>query len=112
MSIRIKSKLRLTIAIMILILLIISILSFFLLKGKAHEAPSYYLNWSVSKGDTLWAIAKSTLPEGRDIRDYITEIRHWNELNTSNIIEGQLLEIPIYEACYDLDSRKTLFSTN
>ncbi len=112
MSIRIKSKLRLTIAIMIVMLLIISIFSFFLLKGKAHEKPSYYLYWSVSQGDTLWTIAKCSLPEGRDIRDYIIEIRQWNELSSSNILEGQTLEIPIYEVHNNSQPTTTLFSMN
>lgn len=97
MTIRIKSKFRLTVSILILLLLITSILSFFLLKGKAQVTPSNYLNWSVSRGDTLWKIAKSSLPKGRDIRCYIIEIREWNHLNSSSIKEGQTLQIPIYE---------------
>ncbi len=112
MSIRIKSKFRLTISITILILLITSIFSFFLLKGKASQTPSYYLNWNVSKGDTLWKIAKCSLPEGRDIRDYICEIRQWNGLSSSNIVEGQTLEIPIYENHNKFDQTTILFSMN
>ncbi|HHU49030.1 MAG TPA: LysM peptidoglycan-binding domain-containing protein [Clostridiales bacterium] len=97
MTIHIKSKTRLTIAITVFLLIIISVLSFFLQKGKAQVAPSCYLNWCVSSGDTLWTIAKNSLPKGRDIRDYIIEIREWNKLDSSSIAEGQLLEIPIYE---------------
>ena len=70
--------------------------SFFLLKGNAQVMPEYYLSLSVSKGDTLWSIARDSLPKGRDIRDYIIEIREWNKLETAYIIEGQILEIPIY----------------
>jgi len=96
MSIRIKSKIRFTITITVLLLIIIFTFSFFLLKGKAQTTPNYYINWYVSTGDTLWSIAKYSLPEGRDIRDYIIEIRKMNNLTSLNIIEGQILEIPIY----------------
>jgi LysM repeat protein len=83
---------------MILLLLFSFILSFFLLKGKAQVTPSYYLKWSVSSGDTLWKIAESSLPKGRDIRCYISEIREWNHLSSSVIKEGQTLQIPIYDS--------------
>lgn len=92
----IKSRFRLTLFIVVLLTLITCAFSFFLLKGNAKVMPEYYLTWSVSKGDTLWDIASCSLPKGRDIRDYILEIREYNELDTPNIIEGQLLEVPIY----------------
>lgn len=95
-SITIKSKLRLTMFIVVTLTLLTCAFSFFLLKGNAQVMPEYYLSWSVSEGDTLWAIARDSLPKGRDIRDYIIEIREWNELGTANIIEGQILEVPIY----------------
>ena len=100
MSIRIKSKVRFIISFTVFLLMIIVSFSFFLLKGKAQEAPTYYLDWYVTKGDTLWSIAEQSLPEGRDIREYINEIRNWNKLSSSNIKEGQVLEIPIYESFY------------
>jgi hypothetical protein len=96
-SITIKSKLRLTMFIVVTLTLLTCGFSFFLLKGNAQVIPEYYLSWSVSEGDTLWAIARESLPKGRDIRDYIIEIREWNKLETANIIEGQLLKVPIYE---------------
>lgn len=95
-SITIKSKLRLTMFVVVTLTLIICVFSFFLLKGNAQILPEYYLSWSVSKGDTLWTIARDSLPKGRDIRDYIIEIREWNKLETAYIIEGQIIEVPIY----------------
>ena len=95
-SIFIKSKLRLTMFIVVTLTFLTCAFSFFLLKGNAQVMPEYYLSLSVSKGDTLWSIARDSLPKGRDIRDYIIEIREWNKLETAYIIEGQILEIPIY----------------
>ncbi|NLC43277.1 MAG: LysM peptidoglycan-binding domain-containing protein [Clostridiales bacterium] len=96
-SITIKSRLRLTIFIVVVLTFLFATLSIFLLKGNAQAIPEYYLSWSVSEGDTLWGIARESLPKGRDIRDYINEIHEWNMLETANIIEGQILEVPIYE---------------
>jgi len=96
-TLKVVSRVRLCIFITIILTLIISMFSFLLVKGKAQNIPDYYISWNVSRGDTLWKIAKESLPEGRDIRDYIAEIREYNSLDTSNIIEGQLLQIPIYD---------------
>ena len=49
MSIRIKSKVRFIISVTVFLLMIIVSFSFFLLKGKAQEAPTYYLDWYVTK---------------------------------------------------------------
>jgi len=94
---QIKSKFRLSLFITLVLILLISLVSSFLLKGNAMETPNHYLSWNVTEGDTLWSIAKDSLPRGRDIRDYIWEIKEQNQLQTSNIIVGQQLQIPIYD---------------
>jgi hypothetical protein len=93
---KIKSRLRLSLFITFILILIISLASSLMLKGKAMEAPDRYLSWNVIEGDTLWSIARCSLPQGRDIRDYIYEIKEINQLQTSNIRTGQQLQIPIY----------------
>jgi hypothetical protein len=48
------------------------------------------------KSFTLWDIAKRSLPKNTDIRDYIQEIKAVNQLETSFIKEGEVLEIPVH----------------
>jgi hypothetical protein len=94
----VKSAFRLSLFITLSLIILISLLSAFLMKGKAAEVPDHYLLWEVKSGDTLWSIAKKSLPKGRDIRDYIYEIKEVNQLQTANIIVGRQLQIPIYQA--------------
>lgn len=101
---QVRSRLRLSLFITLILILIISLLSSFMLKGKAMEAPDHYLSWDVTEGDTLWSIAGTSLPHRRDIRDYITEIKELNGLQTSNIIAGQQLQIPVYLESSEPDS--------
>ena len=84
----------------------------FLPGSRAQVIPDHYLSWNVKKGDTLWTIAKNYLPSGRDIRDYIIEIRKWNGLDSYNIIEGQLLQIPIYDESSRIDHTSKVFGMN
>lgn len=48
----------------------------------------------VAEGDTLWSIAGRFLPEGTDIRSYITLIRRYNKLTSSLVYPGQILVLP------------------
>ncbi len=57
--------------------------------------PARFKVYFVAEGDTLWAIAKQTLPDNTDIRDYISEIRQTNDMTGANIKAGQKLMIPI-----------------
>lgn len=101
---QVKSKLRLSLFITFILILIISLASALMLKGKAMGAPDHYITWDVTEGDTLWSIARSSLPLRRDIRDYISEIKEYNQLQTSNIIAGRQLQIPVYYGSSDSDS--------
>ena len=49
---------------------------------------------TVLPGDTLWSIASSTGTEG-DLRDRIAEIRQLNELDSSGVMAGQHLLVPV-----------------
>ncbi|HHU78856.1 MAG: LysM peptidoglycan-binding domain-containing protein [Caldicoprobacterales bacterium] len=112
MTVRIKSKFRFALFTTVLLTIVISILSVFLPGSRAQVIPDHYLSWNVKKGDTLWTIAKNYLPSGRDIRDYIIEIRKWNGLDSYNIIEGQLLQIPIYDESSRIDHTSEVFGMN
>ena len=48
----------------------------------------------VTDGDTLWALASSHAPSGRDIRSYIGQIRSANDLAGSILHPGQILILP------------------
>ena len=48
----------------------------------------------VSQGDTLWNIAVKYKPDDMDTRDYIEEIKAYNELVSSSIQVGQVLTLP------------------
>lgn len=51
------------------------------------------IDYRVRSGDTLWNIAEAVAPE-RDARDVIFQIKRLNELESSVIYPGQLLEVP------------------
>ncbi len=52
------------------------------------------VDYRVRSGDTLWTIAEETAP-GADIRGVIAEIRDLNDLESSLIIPGQTLVVPV-----------------
>ena len=51
----------------------------------------------MSKGQTLWGIAKNFRKEHEDIRQVVYEIEQLNELENATIYEGQTLKIKIEE---------------
>ncbi|MCZ8513112.1 LysM peptidoglycan-binding domain-containing protein [Paenibacillus filicis] len=48
----------------------------------------------VGHGETLWSIASEHAGKGKDVRDYIDEIRKANGLKQSKLQEGQKLLLP------------------
>ncbi|MDR0267696.1 LysM peptidoglycan-binding domain-containing protein [Paenibacillus sp.] len=50
----------------------------------------------VSRGDTLWGIARDFKPKDMDTRSYINVIKGINHLKTSGIEAGDVLSLPIY----------------
>lgn len=57
-----------------------------------YGATSYI----VKPGDSLWAIAKTHMPEDGDIRQFVHDIRLANGLSSAELAVGQLLFIPAY----------------
>jgi len=62
---------------------------------QKNQVSKSYIKVYVKKGDTLWDIAKRTLPENTDIRNYIQDIKRANKMETALIKEGDILEIPV-----------------
>lgn len=96
-SYRIKSKLRLALFISLVLILAAALLIQLIHIDLKLNSPVTMETIRVTDGDTLWSIAKTALPEGRDIRDFIYELREVNQLAGANIIAGQQLMIPIYD---------------
>lgn len=93
---KVKSKLRLGMFIGLLLIIAMTLLIQLSIHFR-HDSPATMATINVTEGDTLWSIARSSLPEGRDIRDFIHELREVNQLTGANIITGQQLMIPVYD---------------
>ena len=52
-------------------------------------------DYKVRSGDTLWAIANEHTAEGFDVRNTVEAIRRLNDLDSSLIRPGDVLEIPL-----------------
>lgn len=81
-----------TIGLIVFVILVLSNISF------SHTEVTYK-EIAISSGDTLWSIAKyeknnNSYFEDKDVRDIIDEIKHLNNLNTSNLSIGDKLSIP------------------
>ena len=50
---------------------------------------------TVGSGDTLWDIAEEYCKDYDDVRKWVYEIKQVNSLKSSDIYQGQVLEIPI-----------------
>ncbi len=57
-------------------------------------APSPTDTYVVAQGDTLWSIAQSITPSGRDVRDTVATLKTINVMNSASIREGDQLIVP------------------
>lgn len=88
-----KNPIRLILAFLLVILMSASFMLLFQSTAKGDSLPEY-TTIIVSKGDTLWKIAKQMSNPNDDIRDKIEEIKKINNI-TSDIKIGQELKIQI-----------------
>lgn len=88
-----KNKKRFSGFIMVLIIIITSILLVNTVYG--YKTPSYR-TLIVREGDTLWDIANKNNSKN-DIRKVVYEIEKVNNLNSSEIVAGQELKVPVEE---------------
>lgn len=87
---RIKNKFKFIRSIAILIFLLIALLNISVAKSN-EEAE--IISYTVSNGETLWSIAEECKAENEDPRQYIYDIKKLNNMDNSNIYEGQILQI-------------------
>ena len=83
--------------IMILIIIVIAIVA----KNFYSQKDISYKTEYVVNGDTLWSIATSekninSYYKNKDIRSIVTDIKYINNLNSSELVEGMKLKIPVY----------------
>lgn len=63
--------------------------------ASAGGARQAYLLHAVEPGDTLWTIAGRHLPDDMELGAFIHEIRRFNGMETSRLLAGQVLKIPV-----------------
>ncbi|QCX32309.1 LysM peptidoglycan-binding domain-containing protein [Caloramator sp. E03] len=85
-----KSMKRCILFIMLIIILLLS----FAFNDKT-KAERTYTKITVYSGDTLWSIAKKYGSNQKDIRKTIYDIKKINKLNSSIIVPGEQLLIPV-----------------
>lgn len=80
------------------LLIILALVSLFISKTTLSFNKINYKKISVTRGDTLWKIAKQEQEtneyyKNKDIREIVYNLKELNNLNTSNLNEGQELLI-------------------
>ena len=52
-----------------------------------------YIDYTISKGETLWSIAGEYKGKNEDIRQYIYDIKKLNNMTDSTVYPGQVIKI-------------------
>lgn len=79
------------------ILLVLIFIVFYTFKVDARGLSEVSANTVyVSSGDTLWTLSLKYVKRDMDIRDYISKVIEFNDLQSINIKPGQLIYMPIY----------------
>lgn len=63
---------------------------------KKTENKKYYETVTVNCGETLWSIASKYNEKNLDLNDYTDEIMKFNNMESSFIMAGQKIVVPIY----------------
>lgn len=94
---KIVNKNRFYTFITLLFILSVIILSIFTTSLRAHSRilKQNYKELVVYPGDTLWDIALEYKPSDYDVRDMVYQIKEFNNMETSYIIPGEVLKIPM-----------------
>ncbi len=84
------------IGIILMFIIVMNFISNFTFGNKHIDTKSI----TVASNDTLWEIAEDICDnssEELNIQNIVIEIKNINNLKSSNIYSGQILEIPIYK---------------
>lgn len=88
-------RIMINICIILMMIILINIVSNYTFGNKHIETK----NITVTSNDTLWQIAEDVCNESSEelnVQNIVIEIKNINNLKSSNIYSGQVLEIPIY----------------
>lgn len=91
---RIANKPRFTLFCILCTLLIIIGVNTLTNASASKTAETYTL--CVTSGDTLWEIARASNTTGKDLRNIVDDIMRLNNLHSTNLHVGDILQIPIY----------------
>ena len=60
----------------------------------------YYKSIAVTKGDTLWSIAKENMDKDhyKSVSEYVSEIKIMNAMKSDSIVSGSYIIIPYYSS--------------
>lgn len=88
---RITNKFKFIRSMAILIFLLIALFNISVAKSNKEEAE--IIEYTISRGETLWSIAEENKAEKEDIRQYIYDIKKLNNMTDSAVYEGQIIQI-------------------
>lgn len=91
MHLRIKNKVKFIRSMAIATFLLIALFNISIAKSNTLEAE--YIDYTITKGETLWSIAEENKAEKEDIRQYIYDIKKLNNMTDSAVYEGQIIQI-------------------
>jgi LysM repeat protein len=79
-----------------LLILVLVLASILLLSSARVDAaqPLTTVEYRVGSGDTLWGIAASVTQPGGDTRTTVQAIREINDLESTTIRPGQVIDVP------------------
>ena len=77
----------------IVIFLLVALFNISVAKSNKEEAE--IIDYTITKGETLWSIAKEYTPNSKDIRQTIYEIKQLNNMSDSTVYENQTIKIKI-----------------
>ena len=87
---RIKNKIKFIRSIAIVIFLLIALFNISIAKT---DTEAEYIDYTISKGETLWSIAGEYKEKNEDIRQYIYDIKKLNNMTDSTVYPGQVIKI-------------------
>lgn len=87
-SVHVRALFIISITVVVVLLLLTS-------AGNASGEITDTFDYRVKSGDTLWEIASEYGPDGVDRRRVVDAIERINDLATSSLQAGQVIEIPV-----------------
>ncbi len=87
-GVRIRALFIISITVVVVLLLLAS-------AGNAAGEITDTYDYRVRSGDTLWEIAAEHGPQGVDRRRVVASIERINDLSSSSLQAGQIIEIPV-----------------